>query len=84
MGLPIMKVLSLLQCIKSNNELERIDWINNQIDNTKDAMLLVDAIISHPSIDKVRIENCLGDENINSYEVVRPIFASDRTWEELD
>ena len=74
----------ITECIKQNNELDRFDWVNNHIDNTKDAMLFVDAIVNHPSIDSVRIESCLGGEHINSYEVVCPLFASDRTWERID
>ena len=74
-----------IECIKHNNELKHVEWVNNQIDNKKDAMLLVDSIIDNPSIDSVRIKNCLGGEhNINSYEVVRPIFATDRIWDQLD
>jgi len=71
------------ECIKHNNELQHLDWINNQIDSTEDAMLLVDAIVSHPSVTKVSLDNCFGGIS-NSYEVVRPLFASDRTWEKLD
>ena len=75
----------ITECIKHNNELQVFAWVNNQIDNTKDAMLLVNVIISHPSINSVQIENCLVGDGINScYEVLRQIFASDRTWGELD
>ena len=71
------------KCIKSNNELHYFNWVSNQINDTEDAKLLVASIINHPSIDKVQLENCLcGD--VNSYELVRPLFASDKIWDLLD
>jgi len=73
----------ITECIKHNNELQDLDWVNNQILNTKDAMLLVACIINHPSITKVQLENCLGGE-INSYEVLCPLFSSDTRWDHLD
>ena len=72
------------ECINSNNKLQHFDWVNNHIDNTKDAMSLVDAIVNHPSITKVRLENCLGGD-MNSYEVVRPLFAiGNKNWIRID
>jgi len=74
------------ECIKSNNELERFYLTSNQIDNMVYAHHLIEAIINNPSIDDIRLENCLrgGVFSINGYEAVRPLFASDRTWDRLD
>ena len=71
------------ECIKSNNELQHFEWVNNQISNVEDAKLLVDAIVNNPSVTKVSLDNCFGGIS-NSYEILRPIFASDKTWDLLD
>jgi len=73
------------ECIKHNNELQHFDWINNQIVDTKEASDLVKAIINHPSITQVRLENCLRNGDMNSYEVLRPIFAGGtKNWIRID
>jgi len=72
----------ITEFIKHNNELDRFDCMNNQISNMEDTILLVDAIVSHPSITQVQIENCLVGDEI--YEVLRPIFASNKHWVRID
>ena len=69
------------KCIESNDELHRFDWVNNQINNQEDAHHLLKSVIDNPSIDEVRLENCLGGGDINSYDALCSLLAREkRVW----
>ena len=73
------------ECInKHNSKLKNFHWVGNPIVNMEYAHHLIEAIVNNPSINRVHIENSLGGGDINSYEVVRPLFASDTRWDQLD
>jgi len=74
----------ITECIKFNHQMKSFYLINNQLGNIKNATTALDAVINHPSIDRVQLENCLGGGDINSYEVACSLFASDKTWDLLD
>ena len=65
--------------IEGNPNLEQFYWVNNPIDSVEDARYLVDAIISHPRIDKVSLVNCFGDD-INGYDAFRCLFTSGKSF----
>jgi len=69
--------------MQSNLQMKALYLWNNQLGNMKHATTMLEAVIDHPSITKVHLENCLGGENINSYEAICPLFASDKTWDLL-
>ena len=72
-----------VKLVKDNPKLEHFDWANNPIERMEDARYLVEAIISHPGIVGIRIENCLG-EDINGYEILRSLFTSGRSFVAID
>ena len=72
-----------VETIKGNNLLEDFAWINNRMEHIDDVHNLVGAITSHPSIEKVRLENCIG-ENINGYDVLRSLFTADKKFKYID
>ena len=72
-----------VKIVGDNPKLEQLNWVNNEIERMEDARYLVDAVISHPCIDKVRLENCFGDD-INGYEILRHLLASDKNFSHID
>ena len=72
-----------IKCMKSNQTLESFGWANTQIDNIDDVNHLVRVIISHSSIEEVRLEDCFG-ENINSYDVLRTLLDSEKQFTSID
>ena len=71
-----------VETIKGNN-LEEFAWRNNRMEHIDDVHYLVRAITSHPSIEKVRLEDCIG-ENINGYDVLRSLFTADKKFKHID
>ena len=51
-----------VEIVGDNQNLDFFQWVNNEIERMEDARYLVDAVISHPCIDKVRLENCFGED----------------------
>ena len=46
-----------IKIIRSNQKLQKFNWVNNPITSMDDENDLVEAIIPHPQIDCVRLEN---------------------------
>ena len=46
-----------VEVMESNETIQRFYWTSNTINSMEDARHLVDSIISHPSIDQIRLEN---------------------------
>jgi len=70
--------------VEDNPNLEQFYWINNDIERMEDACYLVDAIINHPRVQHVRLENCFGEEDINGYDVFRILFTSGKSFSHID
>ena len=63
--------------------LERLQWVNNEIERMEDARYLVDAIIHYRRIEHIRLENCLG-EDINGYEILQSLLSSGKRFLSID
>ena len=68
--------------IGDNPKLERFYWLNNDIDRMEDARYLVDAIISHPRVQHIRLDNCFGDD-INGYDAFRCLFTCGKSFSHI-
>jgi Ran GTPase-activating protein (RanGAP) involved in mRNA processing and transport len=49
----------------------------------EDAHYLVESIIKHPTIDKIRLDGCFGEE-VNENDVLCSLLASDKNFAEID
>ena len=65
----------LVTCMQSNRKLNDFYLSSNQLGGIENARSVLDAVRSHPSIDKVRFENCLGGD-INGYDMLCFLLAS--------
>lgn len=72
-----------MKCMDSNQQLNTFCWVSNPLVSTENARYLVEAIINHPSIDYVQLENCFGDD-IDGYNVVKLLLDSDKSWKTID
>ena len=72
-----------VETVGYNPKLEQFEWVNNQIERMEDARYLVDAIISHPLINHIRLDSCFS-EYINGYDVFRCLFTSGRSFSHID
>ena len=66
-----------VQVIKTNPNMKYFFWDYNQLEST------VDAVISHPSIHRIRLENCLGGNTLG-YESLCYLLASGKSFELID
>ena len=71
------------EVMKSNERMDIFSWKSNAINSMEDARYLVDAIVRHPSIDKVHIMNCFGGD-INGYGLLRPLLAGDKNFSAIN
>ena len=74
----------IAECIKSNDRLQKFHWTGNQIRSQEDAHRLLKSIIDNPSIENVRLENCLRRGDINSYDAICYLLARDKRCLEID
>ena len=58
-------------------------FANNQLESMERARSVLDAIISHPSINKVRLENCLRG-NINVYQILYSLITCKKAFSTID
>ena len=72
-----------IEIIRSNQKLKKFNWVNNPITSMDDANDLVEAIIPHPQIDCIRLENCFG-VNMNAYSILLSILASNKQFSYID
>ena len=70
--------------MKANHHLAEIRWIDSQIDSEEDARAICLAIVSHPSITRVQLENCFGVEGNIGYDVLCSLFASGSGIKSMD
>ena len=63
-----------VQLIEGNGPMKQFEWTDNQINNMEDAQLLVDAIVSHPLIHHVQLDNCFS-AGTRSYSVLQPLLV---------
>ena len=68
-----------VKVIKANHNLQEFRWMHNQITNMEDAKYLTRAIINHPSIDNVCLDNCFGGD-INGYDILCTLLASGKAF----
>ena len=74
----------VVEVMKSNDMMEVFCWTSNIINSMEDARYLVDAIISHPSIDMIRLDHCFGGDGINGYDTLRSLLTSDNGFKHID
>jgi len=72
-----------IKCMESNHQLKEFYMANNQLRGMENARSLLDAIISHPSIESVRLEGCLGGD-INGYDVLCYLIDSGKNFHSID
>ena len=72
-----------IEFIQSNRKLEEFGCVNSTIESMADTNHLVEAIISHPTIDKITLENCFG-ENVNAYDILFSLLASNKEFSWID
>lgn len=72
-----------IKCMESNRQLKEFNYANNRLVRMKHVSLLLDAVIIHPSITKIRLENCLRGD-IDGYIVLQFLFNSDKRFETID
>jgi len=77
-------ILFVVKCIEINRPMKELYLANNQIGNMSYAATLLEAIISHPSIEYVRLENCFDGGEINGYNILRTLLASDKRFKVID
>ena len=70
--------------MESNPNMKHFLWEHNQLDSMENARSVLDAVISHPSIDRIRLENCLHDGNINGYDVLCYLLTSGKRFEHIE
>ena len=68
---------------RDNPNLDLFQWAHNPIERMEDARYMIDAIISHPCIGRILLENCFG-EDINDYEMLRSLFTSGKSFSHID
>ena len=59
-----------VKCIKSNRQMNKLYLTNNQLGNMKNTTTVLDAVISHPSIERIRLDDCLGGGDVNGYDAL--------------
>jgi len=72
-----------VEVIKSNPNMKNFFWDYNQLESTGNVHSLLDAVCNNPSIDRIRLESCLGGD-INGYEALCHLLASGKIFELLD
>jgi len=70
----------ILTCMEINHQMKEFYLSNNQLGGMENALSVLDAIIRHPSIERVRLENCLGGD-INGYDALCYLLASGKSFE---
>lgn len=73
----------IITCIESNPLMKEFCLVNNQLETTDNIGAVLDTVISHPSIDHIRLENCLGGD-INSYDILCSVLASGKQFDTVD
>ena len=73
-----------MDVINANQHLTDISWENSLTDSREDARALALAIVSHPSIDSVRLENCFGVEGNIGYDVLCAMFGCGSGLDTID
>lgn len=69
----------VVKLLKESNNLKEFYWVSNEIVSLEDANYLVRSIIDHPSINRIRLENCFGWHVNYGYEMLRSILTSDKS-----
>ena len=79
-----------VEVLESNETMKVFSLASKTINSMGDARYLVDAIVRHPSIDKIRLDHCFGGDGIqfggdvNGYDVLRPLLAGDKNFTYID
>ena len=74
----------VVHVMQTNKQLKSITWEGNEIESVEDAQYLTTAICSHPTIDDVRLYDCLGEGNVNGYDILRTIITSGKRFTHID
>ena len=72
-----------VEVMKSNEMMKAFYWASNTINSMEDARYLVEAVNSHPTINKVRLVNCFGDDT-NGYDILCSLLTSDKGFKHID
>ena len=72
-----------VEVMESNEMMQTFYWTSNTINSMDDARYLVDAIFRHPSIDKIRLDHCFGDD-VNVYDVLCSLLTSNKNFFSID
>ena len=73
----------LVTCMQSNRQMNEFYLTNNQLGGMENARSVLDAVTRHPSIEHVRLENCLGGD-INGYNILCSLLASGKQFDTID
>jgi len=65
----------------ANPNMKNFSWDYNQLESIENAHLVLDAVINHPSVHRIRLESCLGG---TGYEALRYLVASGKSFELID
>jgi len=74
----------VIKCMETNRLMTNFYLANNQLEGMENVSSVLDAVISHPSINRIRLENCLGGEEINGYDVLCSLLASSKQFDTID
>ena len=73
-----------VEVLESNETIEVFYWTSNTINSMEDVQYLIDAIINHPSIDKIRLGDCFQRDGINGYDILRSLLTRDKNFTAID
>ena len=74
----------VIKCMEINRQMRNFYLTNNQLEGMENVSSVLNAVISHPSINRIRLENCLGGEEINGYDVLCSFLASSKQFDTID
>ena len=71
-----------VEVMKSNRMMKGFHWYGNAINSMEDAQRLIEAIIRHPSLNRISLDSFA--EDINGYDVLCSLLAGDKNFTEID
>ena len=72
-----------VEVIKNNPNMKQFFWDYNQLESIENARSVLDAVINHPSIERIRLESCF-DGEIIGYDVLCYLLASGKSFQHID
>ena len=72
-----------VEIMESNQKLTQFGWTHSPIESMDDATRLVEVVIGHPTIEKITLENCFG-ENRNGYDMLCLLLVCNKEFSHVD